>query len=182
MTFSLPSYVALLLQRTFSAVQGEDFTLSINGSLLAWNSAKGSKPDPLTITNGVLALVKQDLISVINNLAGEIRASYLSDGQYIVEEYRVAELDALAYKAAGYTGTVPQTLSDYATIIGAPANMVADSIIAAGQQMKTLLVTVRRLRLDYTHRIEQATTADEAQLIFDQAVAAINTLRKVKPI
>lgn len=87
MEFNISGFATVFLERQFNAINSRDFTLDETASIIAWNSLKGVQPNPIEIQAGVLKLIKQDIISRVNNLSGEIRNSYLSDGKRIYWAY-----------------------------------------------------------------------------------------------
>lgn len=185
MEFNVQAYSIVFLERTYKTLHNIDFTVDTTGHVLAWNVDKGVLPTAEEISTGVIKLIKQDLISKINYLSGEIRGSYLSDGSFVVEEYKLAEVDAIDYKSRLYAEPVPQTILDYASILGTTNyQYIANSILAASQQLKTVLVAVRKERLTATTSIGMTTltsletTMQTLSGIYDVAVLALEALRK----
>jgi hypothetical protein len=62
-------------------------------------------------------------------------------------EYELAEQEATAYKAAGYTGTIPGSVASWATAKGWTATQSADSIIVASTNWHTAQAALRANRL-----------------------------------
>ena len=179
MDFNIQGYATVFLERHFKAASGRDFTLDETGAIIAWNTLKGAQPTPQEVSAGVLKLIKQDITSRFNNLSGDIRNSYLSDGAFIVEEYRLAELEALDFKARGYLAPVPTTISDYAQILGAAdTTMVANAILTASVQMRTILTMVRKVRLTATTAITYAAVVDQVVTAYNAVVTSLEGLRK----
>ncbi len=81
-------------------------------------------------------------------------------------EYADAERDALAYIAAGYTGTVPPSVQSWATAKSWTATEAADDIAAAATQLNGAKQAIRAARL---LRKEQARVAAAATLPTVQA-------------
>ena len=63
------------------------------------------------------------------------------------QEYLDAYASALAYQAAGYTGTVPDDVQAWATAKAQTATWAADSIIATGTAWKAAKTAIRANRL-----------------------------------
>lgn len=178
-SYNKPSYVQVWLQRQFNASLGTDVVLDESGNILAWNAALGVQPTPQTIDAGVVSLYKADLVSSLNTLAGQIRQSHLADGMHIAEEYRLAEDDARLYIASNYTLTpVPQTLADYAAVTGYPASAIANLIIQKGNESRTLLTLVRKIRIVQGTTISASSSIEAADLAFQSGVASLEALRK----
>lgn len=179
MDFNIPAYATTFIERQFKATSGKDFILDVDGTVLAWNDSKGVRPSATDIAAGVLKLIKQDIISRVNNLSGDVRNSYLSDGLFVVEEYRLAEVEALDYKARGFQAPVPTTISDYGQILGTTDyTLVANSILAAATQLKMVLTLVRKVRLTATTGIGAAAAIEPIVTIYNTAVASLEALRK----
>lgn len=77
-------------------------------------------------------------------------------------EYERAETEGAAYAAAGYAGTVPPSVSSWATAKGWTAAQAADSIIATSAAWRSAQEAIRAQRL---LRKEQARTAVDAAAI-----------------
>lgn len=179
MEFNIPSYATTFLERQFKAIGGTDFTLDAGGAIIAWNTLKGVQPTEAEISAGAMKLIKQDMVSRVNNLSGEIRNSYLSDGLFVVEEYRLAEVEALDYKARNFQDAVPTTILDYAQVLGTTDYaLVANSILAAATQLKTILTLVRKIRLTATTAITASTSLEGVVAAHSTAVASLEYLRK----
>ena len=106
------------------------------------------------------ALTKGVYKNQIDQACGAKRAAVVSLGEYIAEEYRLAYDDALAYKAAAYTGTVPSGVQSWATASGMTANVAADDIIATRTTYMSLLDAIRAIRLAGKAAVDAATTPD----------------------
>jgi hypothetical protein len=75
------------------------------------------------------------------------------------QEYELAERHGLAYKDAGYTGTVPSSVSSWATAKGWTATQAADDIIATASQWRTAQAAIRAQRLLRKEQVRAATDA-----------------------
>lgn len=179
MAINRSGYIGAILAKTHNATINKDFTLDeTETSVVAWNSALGDKPTQEFIEAQILQQYKKDLIARINLLAGHIRASYLSDGEYVVEEYRLAETEALDFKSRGYVLPIPATVRDYAEILGTTNHQaVADGILTTAAQLKGLLTAVRKIRLSCTEGVRASTTIEAADTVFRTSEALMKTLR-----
>ena len=75
------------------------------------------------------------------------------------EEYTSASDDAAAYKAAGYTGTVPPGVQSWATAKSWTAQHAADDILATTTAWVTAQNAIRATRLARKEQIRAATDA-----------------------
>ena len=75
------------------------------------------------------------------------------------EEYTSASDDAVAYKAAGYTGTVPPGVQSWATAKGWTATKAADDILATTTAWVNAQNAIRATRLARKEQVRAATDA-----------------------
>ena len=98
-----------------------------------------------------------------------------------VFEYQWAESEATTYKAAGYTGTVPVSVSSWATAKGWSAQQACDDILMAAQAFRSVMATIRNTRLIGKEQIRAASTdeaaAETAYGVAMQTFAAIRQQR-----
>ena len=90
-------------------------------------------------------------------------------------EYLLAESDAKAYKAAGYTGTVPDSVASWASAKGQTATWAADDILTTATGWRQAQSSIRATRLACK---EQARVANDMAPIVTQwasFVVAIKT-------
>jgi hypothetical protein len=90
-------------------------------------------------------------------------------------EYALAETDALDFKAAGYTGTVPSSVASWAAAKGWTAQQAADDILATATAWRTAQQAIRAARLVRKEQCRAAT--DEAGV--DAALGAWAAFRGV---
>jgi len=115
----------------------------------------------------------------VDTAAGNARARYVSAGQLIEEEYRLALQQTQQWRAAGNPpNSVPQAIQDWATATGITAEEAAVSIEQTAAAWETVLLTIRKLRLDGKVAVDNA--ADDADLA---AIAQpyIDQLNAMKP-
>ena len=74
------------------------------------------------------------------------------------EEYRIAKEEAQAYKDAGYTGTVPASVSGYVTAKGWTATQATDDILATAAAWLAAKDAIRAARLLRKEQVRIATT------------------------
>lgn len=73
------------------------------------------------------------------------------------QEYELAEQHGLAYQSAGYTGTVPSSVSSWAAAKGWTATQAADDILATAAQWRTAQAAIRAQRLLRKEQVRVAT-------------------------
>jgi len=110
--------------------------------------------------------------------AGIARSRFPSPGFLVEQEYKHAESGASSYVAAGYTGTVPVCVQDWATVNGWTAQQAADDIIATAAVWYGIMDIIRGHRLIGKKAIEVA--IDAAGVDTEKALAIAN-LRGVIP-
>src|SRR3990167_3325006 len=71
-------------------------------------------------------------------------------------EYELAEKDALAFKAAGYTGTVPSSVAVWATTKSWTATQAADDIVATAGGWRAAQAAIRAARLLRKEQVRNA--------------------------
>ena len=91
-------------------------------------------------------------------------------------EYELAEKEALAFKASGYTGLVPSSVESWATAKGWTATQSADSIIAASVGWRSAQAALRASRLLCKEQAKNAANAIDMGVIrsgWSESLAAI---------
>lgn len=111
--------------------------------------------------------IKRQYKDNIDVTCGNIRESVVSRGSFVEEEYRVAYEEAVAFKNAGYTGTVPQSVQTWADVSGNTAWWAADDIISTRDHYVELLNSVRDLRLRSKAAIDAADTPEDIVTAFN---------------
>lgn len=116
-------------------------------------------PDALAVTETERQQILRELSGPAPSLADQIDALMRRidrDADRITEEtigargeeYRQAEADALAFKAAGYTGAVPPFVASYVTAkVDWTAKQAADDILATANTWRVALGQIRASRL-----------------------------------
>jgi len=103
--------------------------------------------------------IKADLCARIDREADAARLKIAGDPLRVVE-YQQAETEAAAYKAAGYTGTVPPSVQSWAEAKGWTAQQAADDILTVAAGWRQALYVLRDIRLKGKEAIRAG--ADEA--------------------
>lgn len=87
-------------------------------------------------------------------------------------EYTEREDQARAYKDAGYTGTVPPHVSEFATPAGMPAQAATDLIMAQAANLRTAHGALSALRMR-KYEVLRAATDEQAQAVAAEILAAV---------
>ena len=124
----------------------------------AWLAA-GNTPQPAPVAP--LASVKSDAVSKIDRDADAIRVAVIGER---ATEYQTAYDEATAFKAAGYSGTVPPTVQSWVDAKAAggvtwAAQQAADDILATAAAWTSAQYAIRANRLKAK---EQAKAAADA--------------------
>ena len=90
-------------------------------------------------------------------------------------EYQLAEADATAYKAAGYTGTVPASVQAWATAKAKTAAWAADDILTTATAWRGAMASIRSNRLAKKESVKTATDLAPITAQWDGFVAYIKT-------
>jgi len=101
--------------------------------------AAGGVPTPIP-----LAQQKTSLVAKIDADVDSIYAALLGNRE---AEYTLAEKEATAYRAAGYTGTVPASVQAWSTAKVQTATWATDDILSAAATWRTAQVAIRANRL-----------------------------------
>lgn len=125
----------------------------------------------------------QTLVALRIGLCQQIDAT--ADATYIaiggpspgrLAEYKQAKADADAFAAAGYTGTVPDTIACWAEAKGWTAQQACDDILSTAASWETALAVIRRQRLIGKRNVNEALDAAAAQAAADLAITAIRSI------
>lgn len=118
---------------------------------------------------------KQD----IDTAAGSARARFVSAGQLVEEEYRLALQQTQAWRTAGNPADdIPAAIQDWSSAAGITPEQAAQSIEQTATAWEGVLLSVRQLRLNGKAAIDNA--ADDADF---SAIAQgyIDQLNALKP-
>lgn len=115
-----------------------------------------------------------DVVSMATRTAAAIAKTYTdTDAIYAAavgnrsDEYKLAESDALAFKAAGYAGVCPTTVSSWKPSSALTNQQKADTIIAQATALRGAITAMRIQRFASQDAMNSATT--QAQLDADVA-------------
>ena len=90
-------------------------------------------------------------------------------------EYALAEQDAIAFKAASYTGTVPASVQSWATAKAQTAQWAADDILATASAWRTAMGAIRSNRLQRKEQARVATDLAPVAAAWNGFVVAIRS-------
>lgn len=112
--------------------------------------------------------------ALAQNIDSAVAAVYAQYTRFEVE-YLEREKQALAYKAAGYTGEMPQQVAAFATPANKTGKQAADIIIAQATALRGALTQLGVLRMR-KYEVMQAAAVEEAQSTADSIIAAVQQL------
>lgn len=112
--------------------------------------------------------------ALAQNIDSAVAAVYAQYTRFEVE-YLEREKQALAYKAAGYTGDVPVQVAAFATPANKTGEQAADIIIAQATALRGALSQLGVLRMR-KYEVLQAATPAAAQALAEQITAAVQQI------
>ncbi len=112
--------------------------------------------------------IKADLCARIDHEADAARLKIAGDPLRVIE-YQKAEEEAAAYKAAGYTGTVPPMVLSWAEAKGWTSQQATDDILAVAAAWRQALYSLRDIRLKGKESTKATTTESAANTAADAA-------------
>lgn len=116
-------------------------------------------------------ILARDIALLVASVDAAVAAVYAKYTRFEVE-YLEREKQALAYKAAGYTGEMPQQVAAFATPANKTGKQAADIIIAQATALRGALAQLGVLRMR-KYEVMQAADVDKAQSVADEVLAAI---------
>lgn len=132
-------------------------------------------PQPVSAPAPTLAQVQASLCGQIDATADQVYASIGGPSPGRMAEYKQAKEDATAFKAAGYSGTVPKTVQVWATAQNFTAQQAADSILSTAAAWESVLENVREARLIGKANVNAATTTDDANTAAQTAISNVQS-------
>ncbi|ABY90386.1 putative tail fiber assembly protein [Halomonas phage phiHAP-1] len=136
-------------------------------------------------TNNTLIPYKELLYSAskqlskgIDTAAGTARASFVSPGSYIDQEYLLAKQEAQAWLDGGKDqSAIPSSVEDHIAMFDVDAETAAQEIVATAAQWEQALTAIRRVRLGGKSDVRAAETIEAAEQAAQEAIAALNAIR-----
>lgn len=108
------------------------------------------------------AKLPNEISAFVKKIDADVDAIYSATVGNRQSEYELAESDATAYQAAGYTGTVPASVQAWATVKNWTAQTAANDILATATAWRSAQVAIRSARLQRKEAARNA--ADQAGL------------------
>lgn len=143
-----------------------------------WKCLNGKWPEEVAIAPIPVATQKLNVYHTIDNAAGQARARFATNSQFIESEYQRAYATAVEYINAGYTGNVPAPVQSHADAFGETLQAAADNIKATGDTWNQALDNIRDIRLKGKQAIENAPDDGDFEAL---AQPFIDQLEAVKP-
>lgn len=112
--------------------------------------------------------------SLVTQIDEAVAAIYGRFTRFAIE-YQEREQQAQAYKDAGYTGTVPPRVAEFATPAAMSADDAADLILAQAANLRTAQGALSALRMR-KYEVLRAATTTEAQAVGAEILAGIATV------
>ena len=146
-----------------SAEYADLLTAKSNGKLITADAS-----GRLIAIDPPLPSIEQQIAAALANTYTDVDAIYSAAIGSRAPEYEQAEQAALAFQAAGYTGTASPYVADYAATAGITDQQSADLIIAHANGLRAAVLAMRSTRFTAQSSMRAATTQAE----LDAAVAA----------
>lgn len=128
------------------------------------------EPEPIA-----LDVAKATLCRAIDAAADAVYVAIGGPSPGRMAEYQQAKADALAFQAAGYTGTTPPTIGCWADAQAWTAQQACDDILATAAQWEGALVSIRTARLTGKAAVNAAPDAGTAQATASAIIAGIQS-------
>lgn len=140
-----------------------------------WNIDTETKELPLTV---VLTAAQKQLGQGVDKAAGSARASFVSPGSYIDQEYLLAKQEAQAWLDGGKDqNAIPSSVQDHIDMFDVGAEAAAQEIVATAEQWEQALGLIRRARLGGKTAVRSAETIEAAEQAAQTAIAELNAIR-----
>ena len=120
------------------------------------------------------ALDAAQIAELAKSIDSAVAAVYAQYTRFEVE-YLEREKQALAYKAAGYAGEIPQQVAAFATPANKTGKQAADIIIAQATELRDALAQLGVLRMR-KYEVLQTATVEQAQIAADSIIAAVQQI------
>lgn len=114
---------------------------------------------------------RQAMASSIDAACAAITGRFLP----FMREYEAREAQAQAYKDAGYTGTVPVRVAEFATPAGMPASMATDLILSQAANLRAAEAALSGLRMR-KYEVLGAASVEVAKASHAAIMAAIDAV------
>jgi hypothetical protein len=164
------------------AITQDEYSALIAGQrqgkrIVAGQNGKPELADPPLAS---LADRKDAAKAAIDKAAGNARQRFVSTGTLIDMEYKLAQEQTAAWRAAGSpAGDVPDTITSWAAVTGMTDEEAAQDIEATAVAWEQVLIGVRQIRLAGKAAIDAAAdqgTADDMATIAQPYIDQLNAL------
>lgn len=126
----------------------------------------------------VISALHGDLGKKIDAAAGKARASFVSPGSLVEQEYQLAKQEASDWLASGKDeSAIPSSVQDHMDMFDVGAETAANEIVTTAAQWEHALATIRRARLGGKTAVRSAETIEAAEQAAQDAIAALNAIR-----
>lgn len=135
-----------------------------------WDEWDDKKGNWLTNHKTRKSDLNQQYCYQLDQFASHIRQRFISGQPDVIDEYKLAEEEAQAFKIADYQGEVPECIQADVDAYGRTPQEATDHILAESIIMKNALRETRRVRLlgkGAIKALPESTTEDELQAEFD---------------
>ncbi|MCX4187159.1 hypothetical protein [Methylophaga sp. OBS4] len=166
------------------AISETEYSEIIEGQSLGKIISADSQGKPILSDRPVpeVNLRRQYAKSYIDNAAGNARQRFVSTGQLIDMEYKLAQEQTIAWRAAGSPAEdVPPAISDWAAAAGLTDEEAAADIEATAAAWEQVLITVRQIRLAGKAAVDAATDQGTADDMANVAQPYIDQLDSLAP-
>ena len=146
-----------------------------------WTYVQGvwAAADPIAHAAKVQAALDAARAALIRQIDAEADAITRAKQGDRALEYLLAEEEAQAYKDAGYTGTVPDSVTSWATPNGKSAQWAADDILATAVAWRAAQSSIRAARLACKISASTATNLEPIVAQWAGFVLAIKTTLQI---
>lgn len=135
--------------------------------------SESSIPEP-----ALLLALQAQLGGSIDTAAGRARASFVSPGTLVEQEYHLAKQEASDWLANGKDETaIPSSVADHMAMFDVGAEASAQEIVATAELWEQALATIRSARLGGKAAVRGAETIEAADAAAQVAIANLNAIR-----
>ncbi|MCP1305121.1 hypothetical protein BIS09_14915 [Halomonas sp. R1t8] len=128
--------------------------------------------------NRLISAAQLQLYNLIDTAAGNARASFVSPGSYIDQEYLLAKQEAQTWLDGGKdTNAIPSSVEDHMAMFEVDAEAAAQEIVATAEAWETALREIRQLRLGGKAAVQRADTIEAAEAAAKEAIEQLNRYR-----
>ena len=128
--------------------------------------------------NRLISAAQLQLYNLIDTAAGNARASFVSPGSYIDQEYLLAKQEEQTWLDGGKdTNAIPSSVEDHMAMFEVDAEAAAQEIVATAEAWETALREIRQLRLGGKAAVQRADTIEAAEAAAKEAIEQLNRYR-----